>query len=131
MSTQSALLVLVAQSGRTYELEAASSTKVSKVQTALENLTGVPPKLQILTIEGTALDADKTFGHYDLSEGKFSEGIRVFFYNKSNLQPSSLPPKPEVLPALKIETPKASRYQPHKHPLQRAVFQVDKARAST
>ncbi|QDZ23301.1 ubiquitin-like domain-containing protein [Chloropicon primus] len=115
------LLVLVAHSGRAYELEASPTTKVSKVQTALENLTGVPLNQQILTLDGAKLDSDKTFGAYGLDEDKFAdkegEGTKVFFYSKSNLVPNSLPPKPEVLPALKIQFPQASSYQPHQERL--------------
>ena len=58
------LLVLHGSTGRTYELESDAKTKVSKVQTALENLTGVPFEQQILVIGGQKLDSDRCFGHY-------------------------------------------------------------------
>ena len=114
------ILVLIAHNGCTYELEARPDTKLSKVQTALENLTSVPVELQILTLDGTKLDGDKTFGYYDLSEDNFAEGVKVFFYNKNLLLSNSLPPKPEMLPTLKIEYPQLKQYQPHQYPLQQS-----------
>ena len=112
------ILVLIAHSGECYELEASSATKVSKVQTALENLTGVSVEMQILTLEGAKLDSEKTFAFYDISEENFSEGVKIFLYDKSLLLPTSLPPKPEVLPVLKIEFPQATSYEPHQYPFQ-------------
>lgn len=124
------ILVLIAHNGVTYELEATSGTKIGKVQAALENLTGVPPEQQILTLEGIKLDGEKTFSDYELSEERFheaegegegedvggQEGVKVFFYNKKLLQANSIPPKPEMLPTLKIEYPQYKDYQPHAYP---------------
>ena len=115
------LLVLIAHNGKSYELEANAETKVIKVQTALENLTSVPLDQQILTLEGTKLDRDKTFGDYGVGEEKLAEGVKVFFYNKHLLHPASLPPKPEVLPKLKITFPEAEQYQPLHYPFQQSA----------
>ena len=41
----------------------------------------------------------------------------MFLYSKSDLQPNSLPPKPEVLPALKVEFPRGSQTGEHERQL--------------
>eukprot|EP00216_Chloropicon_sp_CCMP2111_P003981 CAMPEP_0198240706 /NCGR_PEP_ID=MMETSP1446-20131203/5728_1 /TAXON_ID=1461542 ORGANISM="Unidentified sp, Strain CCMP2111" /NCGR_SAMPLE_ID=MMETSP1446 /ASSEMBLY_ACC=CAM_ASM_001112 /LENGTH=803 /DNA_ID=CAMNT_0043923453 /DNA_START=248 /DNA_END=2659 /DNA_ORIENTATION=+ len=113
------ILVLVAHNGCTYELEADSSTRVDKVQIALENLTSIALEDQILTLEGSKLDGsnNKTFQEYGLSDDVMREGQKVFMYSKKLLHPDSLPSSPETLPALNIEVPSLDQFEVVKLPL--------------
>ena len=60
------MLVLVASSGRSYELDAEPNTLVDIVQRALENLTGVLAAEQVLICGGMRLEGRHALAHYGL-----------------------------------------------------------------
>lgn len=60
------MLVLVAATGRSFELDASPTTRVDIVQRALESLAGVPVAEQVLISSGTRLDPGRELQHYGL-----------------------------------------------------------------
>mmetsp|Transcript_8377 Transcript_8377/g.29388 ORF Transcript_8377/g.29388 Transcript_8377/m.29388 type:complete len:898 (-) Transcript_8377:273-2966(-) len=113
------MLVLVALSGRSYELDCGANTRVEQVVQALASLTGVAATDQILICAGVKLDVGRTLSHYGLpGEGESAEGAkRVFLYSKPTLRYGAPPPPPEPVQQPRVELPPAPSVHAAVHPL--------------
>mmetsp|Transcript_16373 Transcript_16373/g.19644 ORF Transcript_16373/g.19644 Transcript_16373/m.19644 type:complete len:850 (-) Transcript_16373:187-2736(-) len=101
------LQVLVAHSGKKYELDCQGKTRVDVVQQALASLTAVPTQEQILLCKGNKLESAKTLGAYGLPSEQ--DDKRVFLYSKVALKTGSAPlsegPPDEVQREVPIQPP--------------------------
>ncbi|GFR46208.1 hypothetical protein Agub_g7746 [Astrephomene gubernaculifera] len=102
------LLVLVAHSGRTLQLDVQPSTRVDAVQHALVSFTGIPVADQIAMYQGARLDPTKPLGAYGLPVASSHAAVEdhpVFLYCRSYLKPGAALPPPEALPPLQVQVP--------------------------
>ncbi|GLC36258.1 hypothetical protein PLESTB_000603400 [Pleodorina starrii] len=102
------LLVLVAHSGRTLQLDVQPSTRVDAVQHALVSFTGIPVADQIAMYQGARLDPAKLLGAYRLPVDPTVAALEdhpVFLYCRSYLKPGAALPPPEALPPLQVQVP--------------------------
>ncbi|KXZ49649.1 hypothetical protein GPECTOR_20g506 [Gonium pectorale] len=102
------ILVLVAHSGRTLQLDVQPSTRVDAVQHALVQFTGIPVADQIAMYQGARLDATKLLGAYRLPVDPSVAALEdhpVFLYCRSYLKPGAALPPQEALPPLTVQVP--------------------------
>ncbi|GLI69495.1 hypothetical protein VaNZ11_014129 [Volvox africanus] len=102
------LLVLVAHSGRTLQLDVQASTRVDAVQHALVSFTGIPVADQIAMYQGARLDPAKLLGAYRLPVDPAVVALEdhpVFLYCRSYLKSGAALPPPEALPQLHVQVP--------------------------
>ncbi|GIL74831.1 hypothetical protein Vretifemale_4634, partial [Volvox reticuliferus] len=107
-SEMASLLVLVAHSGRTLQLDVQASTRVDAVQHALVSFTGIPVADQIAMYQGARLDPAKLLGAYRLPVDPAVVALEdhpVFLYCRSYLKPGAALPPPEALPPLHVQVP--------------------------
>eukprot|EP00884_Botryococcus_braunii_P008407 jgi/Botrbrau1/17568/Bobra.0166s0015.1 len=112
------MLVLLAHNGKTVDVPAGPSTRISDLQLALVEITGVETRDQILMYGGMPLHPQRTLGRYNLPDalpGEHAEEDKhLFLYSKQYLRPGSPIPPPEVLPSIIIAVEQESLpVQPH------------------
>lgn len=109
------MLVFVAHSGKTLELQAQPATRIEHVQQALAARTDIASSEQILMYNGLALDPVKPLSAYLLPADGSNKSGDVFLYAKSHLRPGSALPPTEVLRSFSIHvsSPPITSYEPH------------------
>ncbi|KAK3239494.1 hypothetical protein CYMTET_50585 [Cymbomonas tetramitiformis] len=112
------LQVLVAHTGKTFELDCQGHTRVEIVQQALASLTAVPPQDQILMCGGTKIDGARSLNAYGLPSDEGNK--RVFLYNKMTLKPGCATPVHEAIEPILVEVPSEPSLHCSGHPLDSA-----------
>ncbi|KAJ7561098.1 hypothetical protein O6H91_03G013900 [Diphasiastrum complanatum] len=91
-STTKRMIIHVAESGHSYELDCVPMTSVEIVQNFLASLTGLPQQHQLLIVGEVRLEPQRVLAAYQLP----AENRPVFLFNKQRLSPDSPAPIPEV-----------------------------------
>lgn len=117
------LIIYVAETGHSFELNCPSSTQVQLVQTCLASLTDVPINDQLLICDDTRLDSQRSLEFYRLP----AEGRSVFLYNRARLLADAPPPPPEQIQVKELVIPPLPSAPPSGHPLDKASDPAIKA----
>eukprot|EP00240_Pyramimonas_obovata_P000974 CAMPEP_0118949428 /NCGR_PEP_ID=MMETSP1169-20130426/49597_1 /TAXON_ID=36882 /ORGANISM="Pyramimonas obovata, Strain CCMP722" /LENGTH=539 /DNA_ID=CAMNT_0006896057 /DNA_START=405 /DNA_END=2021 /DNA_ORIENTATION=- len=112
------LQVLVAHSGKTYELDCHSNTRIDVIHQALASLSQVSTPEQILICGGVKLDPARTLSSYGLPSEQ--ESKHVFLYSKAGLKPGSPQLPIEAVPPIQYEVPPEPALHQSGHPLDTA-----------
>lgn len=108
------MLIHVAESGRSYELDCVGATTVEVVQNTLTALTGVPAAEQMLICKDTRLEASRTLASYSLP----AEDCHCFLFNRARLLPDTPGPPPEEEEPIEVQwPPEPSLANEGRHPL--------------
>lgn len=117
------LIIYVAETGHSFELNCPSSTQVQLVQTCLASLTDVPINDQLLICDDTRLDSQRSLEFYRLP----AEGRSVFLYNRARLLADAPPPPPEQIQVKELVIPPLPSAPPSGHPFDKASDPAIKA----
>lgn len=110
------LIVYVAETGHSFELNCPSSTQVQLVQTCLASLTDVPINDQLLLCKDTRLDSQRSLEFYKLP----AEGRHVFLFNRARLLADASPPSPEQIQIKELVILPPPTVSPSEHSLDKS-----------
>ncbi|KAI5055331.1 hypothetical protein GOP47_0030476 [Adiantum capillus-veneris] len=117
------LVIYVAETGQSFELNCPSGTLVQLVQTCLTSLTSVPVSDQLLICEDMRLESQRSLESYRLP----AEGRHVFLYNRAHLLADVPPPPPEQIQVKELILPSPPSAPASGHPLDKASDPAIKA----
>eukprot|EP00249_Psilotum_nudum_P024904 c29319_g1_i2 orf=674-3847(+) len=110
------MLIHVAESGKSFEIECQPSTSVELVQAYLAPLTDIPAHDQLLIYGDIRLEPQRSLGSYKLP----AEGRHVFLFNRTRLMADSSPPAFEQIEVTEVVIPSPPSASLGGHPLDEA-----------
>lgn len=117
------LVVYVAETGQSFELNCPIGTLVQLVQTCLASLTRIPINEQLLICEDMRLESQRTLESYRLP----AEGRHIFMYNRARLLAGVPPPSREQIEVKELVLPSPPSAPAGGHPLDKASDPAIKA----
>ncbi|XP_051132025.1 autophagy-related protein 11 [Andrographis paniculata] len=110
------LMVHIAESGHSYELDCDEYTLVEALQKFLESECGIPLNDQLLLCLDMKLESQRPLSAYKLP----SDDRDVFLFNRSRMRSNSPAPAPERIESINIPDPPVPSSSHNPHPLDEA-----------
>ncbi|KAE8665328.1 serine carboxypeptidase-like 29-like [Hibiscus syriacus] len=117
------LLVHIAESGHSFELDCNETALVEAVMQSIELVSGIHFNDQLVLCADLKLEPQRPLSAYKLP----SSDREVFVFNKSRLQTNSPPPPPEVIDIVEVSEPRPPSSCSDPHPLDDALDPALKA----